>query len=161
MEVKQKYWYFTGMAFWSRKTRIFLTRIWRNKSAWDLCRAVLVLQPKEEDGKITFHCRSPPFASCVQLRVQSLCDLVSLKLEEDFAYSALQRAGISRADLEVNPNNPKVLLQRDRMGRSLTSFKQEDHLLTQVMCATQVKGVTAMDVVVKRLLYQVLGLVTC
>lgn len=29
------------------------------------------------------------------------------------------------------------------------------------MCATQVKGVTAMDVVVKGLLYQVLGLVTC
>lgn len=40
-------------------------------------------------------------------------------------------------------------------------FKQEDGLLTQVMCATQVKGVTAMDVVVKGLLYQVLGLVTC
>lgn len=29
------------------------------------------------------------------------------------------------------------------------------------MCTTQVKGVTAMDMMVKGLLYQVLGLVTC
>lgn len=48
-----------------------------------------VLQPKEEDRKIPFYCPSPSFAACVQLRVQSLSNLVSLKPEEDFAYSAL------------------------------------------------------------------------
>lgn len=82
-----------------------------------MCRAVLVLQPKEEDGKIVFRGRSPPLASCVQLRVQSLSNLVSLKPEEDFAYSALQTADFSRSDLEANPSNPKVHLQREKGGR--------------------------------------------
>lgn len=69
---------------------------------------------------------------------------------------------LPRSDLEVNASKPKVHLRREKAGGGRGAEPlQEHHLLTQVMCASQVEGVTAMDVVVEGLLYQVLGLVTC
>lgn len=90
VEVKQKYLNFSGMAFWSRKKKkSFPSQNLKRPERLRFVQGSSVLQPKEEDRKIPFYCPSPSFAACVQLRVQSLSNLVSLKPEEDFAYSAL------------------------------------------------------------------------